>query len=310
MIKIILDPGHGAGEEFNRGGVLFNEGDQNYKFSLELKKALEEYSGLQVFTTRKNIKDNPTLKKRGLMYTGDLFISLHTNAASPKTRGAEIFLSIRNSDETLARRLLNAVLKVTNTNDRGVKRRTLSNGKKDYYGVLRYSKSQYSVLIEHVFHTNITDSKVYLEKQKELAKEEAKVIADYYGLKKKNYKTTTNTINSLKNEQLYQITVNGLNIRSKPTTESGVVGFVSKPYIYTIVEKQGNWGKLKSGKGWIYLKGYTRKVEDTKPKKSIEEIAKEVINGKYGNGNERKIKLEQLGYNYKEVQQKVNELLK
>lgn len=39
-------------------------------------------------------------------------------------------------------------------------------------------------------------------------------------------------------------------------------------------------------------------------------IAKEVIKGKYGNGNERKKALENMGYNYKEVQAKVNELLK
>lgn len=39
-------------------------------------------------------------------------------------------------------------------------------------------------------------------------------------------------------------------------------------------------------------------------------IAKEVIKGKYGNGVERKKALENMGYNYKEVQAKVNELLK
>lgn len=39
-------------------------------------------------------------------------------------------------------------------------------------------------------------------------------------------------------------------------------------------------------------------------------IAKDVIKGKYGNGDERKKALESLGYNYKEVQAKVNELLK
>jgi LysM repeat protein len=43
--------------------------------------------------------------------------------------------------------------------------------------------------------------------------------------------------------------------------------------------------------------------------KSILEIAYEVIEGKYGNGIERKNNLEKLGYNYAEVQTKVNELL-
>lgn len=42
----------------------------------------------------------------------------------------------------------------------------------------------------------------------------------------------------------------------------------------------------------------------------LETVAKDVINGKYGNGTERKAKLESLGYNYKEVQNIVNSLLK
>ncbi len=45
-------------------------------------------------------------------------------------------------------------------------------------------------------------------------------------------------------------------------------------------------------------------------KKSISEIAKEVANGKWGNGEERKKKLEAAGYDYKEVQKAVNELVK
>ena len=42
--------------------------------------------------------------------------------------------------------------------------------------------------------------------------------------------------------------------------------------------------------------------------KSVDEVAKEVINGSWGNGDERKQRLEAAGYNYSEVQAKVNEL--
>lgn len=44
-------------------------------------------------------------------------------------------------------------------------------------------------------------------------------------------------------------------------------------------------------------------------KKSINEISKEVIDGKWGNGSERKSRLESAGYNYTTVQNKVNEIL-
>lgn len=44
-------------------------------------------------------------------------------------------------------------------------------------------------------------------------------------------------------------------------------------------------------------------------KKSVTDIAKDVIAGKYGNGEERKRKLEEEGYDYDTVQAKVNQLL-
>lgn len=45
-------------------------------------------------------------------------------------------------------------------------------------------------------------------------------------------------------------------------------------------------------------------------KKSIDAIAREVIRGDWGNGDERKQKLTAAGYDYSAVQKKVNELLK
>lgn len=48
----------------------------------------------------------------------------------------------------------------------------------------------------------------------------------------------------------------------------------------------------------------------TTKKKTVEELAKEVINGQWGAGEERKSKLTKAGYNYNAVQSKVNELLK
>ena len=44
-------------------------------------------------------------------------------------------------------------------------------------------------------------------------------------------------------------------------------------------------------------------------KKSVDELAQEVINGKWGDGEARKKKLEDAGYNYNAVQDRVNEML-
>ena len=78
----------------------------------------------------------------------------------------------------------------------------------------------------------------------------------------------------------------------------------------------GTWVKNGLMTPWIKYEKETKPVvtpvstPTTSTKKSTEELAKEVINGKWGNGDERKKRLTNAGYNYSEVQQKVNELLK
>lgn len=49
--------------------------------------------------------------------------------------------------------------------------------------------------------------------------------------------------------------------------------------------------------------------EDNEDIVDIDEVAQEVIQGEWGNGNERKVRLENVGYHYQEVQDRVNELL-
>lgn len=55
------------------------------------------------------------------------------------------------------------------------------------------------------------------------------------------------------NTYLVQVKITDLNIRKGPGTNYARTKFIN-PGIYTIVETQGEWGKLKSGEGWICLK--------------------------------------------------------
>lgn len=55
-----------------------------------------------------------------------------------------------------------------------------------------------------------------------------------------------------------KINTDSLNIRSGAGTSYSVVGTVKKGEVYTIVQTSGDWGKLKSGAGWINL-NYTIK---------------------------------------------------
>jgi len=52
-----------------------------------------------------------------------------------------------------------------------------------------------------------------------------------------------------------------------------------------------------------------KEAELAKKLAKVEDIAKEVIEGKWGNGEERKQKLKEAGYDFTEIQTKVNELL-
>ena len=107
----------------------------------------------------------------------------------------------------------------------------------------------------------------------------------------------------------------GLNIRTGPGISYSVVSgtICHAGGVYTIVAESTvagqTWGKLKSGAGWICLTGHTSRYGE-QSRKSIEDIAKEVIQGKWGAGNDRARKLTAAGYNYAVVQAKVNELLK
>ena len=58
---------------------------------------------------------------------------------------------------------------------------------------------------------------------------------------------------------LVKVTAKSLNIRDKASTNGAIVGKITDKGVYTIVEKTGSWGKLKSGAGWISL-NYTKRI--------------------------------------------------
>lgn len=86
---------------------------------------------------------------------------------------------------------------------------------------------------------------------------------------------------------------------------------------------KGKWGTGSERKKRLEEAGYVYSAVQAKvnelcnkssvkstTKKSIDTVAREVIKGLWGNGSERKARLEAAGYNYKEVQSRVKALLK
>lgn len=60
-------------------------------------------------------------------------------------------------------------------------------------------------------------------------------------------------------EFVVRVTANALNYRSGPGVQNRINGTIRDKGLYTIVDTQGDWGKLKSGAGWIHL-GYTKRI--------------------------------------------------
>ena len=113
---------------------------------------------------------------------------------------------------------------------------------------------------------------------------------------------------------MVRVIINDLNYRSEPSMK-GMVRGQTGIGVFTIMDVRDGWGRLKSGVGWIWLDNpaycvIEESVNKTSSTKTVDELAKEVIKGLWGNGANRKAKLTAAGYDYAKVQKRVNELLK
>lgn len=253
-MKIVLDAGHYA--NYNQSPVVpeYWESKMNWTLHLYLKEELEMYKGVTVTTTRADQTKDLTVTARGRMAEGsDLLLSLHSNAASREDADyVAIFVPI--SDETtdidekskaLAKKLAPRLTTLMGVNEKeymitGVKSTLDRNNdgilNDNYYGVLHGARQVNvpALIIEHSFHTNkraaewlLIDANLRL-----LAVEEAKIIAEHYGLeklqppKKKIWRVQTGAylIKSNANKQLEKL------------KKAGYTGFITKVGLYYKVQ--------------------------------------------------------------------------
>lgn len=98
------------------------------------------------------------------------------------------------------------------------------------------------------------------------------------------------------------------------------IGYVESVSGSNITVIEGNKGEAVARRvipvGWGYIRGYAAPKYDaatvtpvpSTAEKCVEEVAKEVLEGKWGNGEERRSRLKAAGYDYAAVQAKVNQL--
>ena len=153
----------------------------------------------------------------------------------------------------------------------------------DYYGVLfaAHQAGVPAIILEHSFHTNKRAAKWLMADTnlKKLAESEADALAEYFGLDpvadqwyrvRKTWKDAASQLGAFRSLD-----------HAKLACPGG----------YSVFDWNGQA---------VYTKAHA---------KSVEQIAKEVIAGKWGNGAERKKRLSAAGYDHQAIQKAVNKIL-
>ena len=254
MAKVYIGVGHGGSDA---GAVKYLvEKDVNLKMALACRDYLVK-NGVSVKMSRENDKTVSinTKVSEANAWGADLALDIHNNAGGGD--GAEVYHSIvYGKGAELANNILAEVQKI-GQNSRGAKTKKGSNG--DYFGFIR-STHMPAVICEGVFVDNKADAAQADtdEECKAFGVAYAKGILKTLGIADNGGADVQSTTQSTC-AYLVRVTANNLNIRAGAGTNYKVTGSIKDKGVYTIIETRGNWGKLKSGAGWICL-DYTKRV--------------------------------------------------
>ena len=287
MAKIALDAGHGLNTSGKQTPNGVKEWTLNDKVRDKVVALLADYDCEIIHTDNDEGKTDETLASRLSKYTKagvDVFVSIHHNAFSGKwnnATGVEIFTDNNPTakDKQLAEAIYNRLVENTGLKGRGVK-------KCDFY-VINQDKIP-AVLVEGGFMDGTSDYKYITSDagQTAYAKAVADGLIEFLGLKKKKKTATTKT--------LYRVRSSWKDAQTQKGAFEDLDNAIATAKKYKM--------NVYDAKGKIL---YTY----SEAKKSITDIAKEVIAGKWGNGADREKKITAAGYSFDEVQKKVNELL-
>lgn len=343
--KICIDAGHYG--KYNRSLAVkkYYESEAMWKLHLLQKKYLEEH-GFEVILTRTGQSKDLPLHSRGMKAKGCvLFISDHSNAVGSGVNESIDYVAVYHltSDNTttcdeisheIAKKLAPVIANVMDTKQ-GHKVLTRKSGNDrngdgimndNYYGVLHGARlvEVPALILEHSFHTNTRMTNWLLDDANldKLAKAEADAIADYFGATKESGSAADTSSAS---GTLYRVQAGAFTSKTNAEKHSAKIksaGFDTyivqadgfyKVQVGAYSKKENADAMLKKVKAagfdaFITDKGGTSVAANAK--KSNQEVAKEVIAGKWGNGSARKTALEKAGYNYSAIQKLVNELMK
>lgn len=245
MSKIIaLDAGHGL----NTPGKQTPDGIKEWTLNDKVRdKVVEKLNGYDVkflFPDNNEGNTDESLASRKAMYINghaDAVVSIHHNAFTGNWNGAtgvEVYVDkdATDKDLELANLIYNKLVAYTGLKGRGVK--------KSNFTVI-YQNQIPAVLVEGGFMDGTSDYKVITsdQGQEAYARAVAEGLIEFCKLEKKSEPVSQ----PVQNGYLVKIVnCSALNVRAGAGTKYKVNTTVKKNEVYTIVEENNGWGKLKS----------------------------------------------------------------
>ena len=308
--RVFIGVGHGGVDPGAVGYV--READANLVIALELMSHLEA-AGLIVGISRtKNENDdiNEEIREANA-FKPDLAVEVHNNAGGGD--GWECFIQTNSyaAQSKACAQAIEAEVKALGQKSRGLKTNS--------FGWTRLVNAP-AVLLEGFFVDNKADAVDFdtVEEQKALGRAYARGVLKYLGISGGTTAPAPQASTAPKPEawtpalgDVVQFT-GGTHYTSANSITGSSCG--SGQAVITSVYRTGKhpYHLKRTGKtgpyGWVDAGTFTKTGATVSTKKSVEEIAQEVARGKWGNGIERKNKLEAAGYDYLEVQSLVNRM--
>lgn len=294
---VCLDAGHYG--KYNRSPAVpaYYESDMNWKLHNMLKAELEQY-GIKVKQTRSDKNKDLSVYQRGVASDGcDLFLSIHSNAVgngvNEEVDYPVVYVQLDGKGDALGKQLAAEIERLMDTKQNGrINKREGKSG--EYYGVLRGAAAvgTMGMILEHSFHTNTRSTKWLMDDSnlQKLAQREAELVAGWFGMSKKEESA----------DVWYCVQIGAYSVKKNAEAQlakAKAAGFADA-YIAT---KPKNPAAATAPE--------PAPEQPAEKRKTIDELAREVINGKWGNGEERKQRLTAAGYDYYAVQKRVNEML-
>lgn len=301
-MKILILCGHGKdGSNYDpgAGGCGYTEATETIKYGNLIAKHLRSFAEVDVYEG--NMYHYLFTSGGSFDFTKyDYVLECHLNAAAdPSGHGTEIFVTTYETGITVEQNIMKRLSKYFTLRDNDA---VFDGVKRFNWGVINAIKTQDKVsaaLLELCFITNQSDMNTYANKLEAICKDIAEGIAEGFGLIKSG-----NVVNVPDNAPV-----------AKPEETSG------QKALAEIVKEviNGKWGNDPERSKKLTAAGYdaqtvqaevnkhyginTAKPNTSTPaKKSINTMALEVINGKWGDDPERSKKLTAAGYDAKAIQ--------